>query len=769
MKVVDGAAPVARRRKLTAGIVTGALVVTATIVVLTYWRNRVREEKAVRPLPSLPSNVHQQLSGYSFTRSDGGRQIFTVHAARTVAFKQGGTTVLEDVYVEVFGQTGNRRDILRTRRCDYNTESGDLFSSGTVQMELNAPANEKARGGPEQQRSVMLETSKLYFEQQGSLLTSDEPVRYRIGPVSGTARGMSYSTKEGWLELKEDVNAEMSLKGGSAPQLPVRLTAARARYEKQKGEVRLGGPVEIGQGNRRVQAGSALITLDNRNRVVRALLEDDVQAFGHSENAQLGGSAHRVRGDFDPVSEQLRTVFAEGDVKLDSKRAGENSHLAAQQVGVNFAGEHSEAQSGMASGSVHLSVETSAGAAEQLASANLGAEKKDLTAGGLRFSFQSRGQSLKDADTVGAGRLVLAPSNPKAGERVITAGQFLMGFDQRSRLETLRGVSGSRIVFQPPKSAPAGSLAQESSADRLEAAFDPVTQTIRTVQQFGDFQFREGDRRATAEQASYQAQTNSLVLTGRPEFRDPEMRTRADRVLLNLGTDTAEGVGKVQSTHLGGFAGNGVTNVLADRVVAQRRSQTVHYKGNVRAWHGTDVIESAALDVYRNERRVSSGYRVCTSHLQPSSFVGRNGAKSETKGGTSPATIRADHLEYFDEGRKASYRGSVRFQTENTTLEADRLDAYFSGAPGAEDTELERAVADGHVRMTQPARRATGNHAEYFAQDGRMLLIGGPPTLYDVDKGFTTGQRLTFFLHDDRLLVDGGDESPTVSKHRIAQ
>jgi lipopolysaccharide transport protein LptA len=245
--------------------------------------------------------------------------------------------------------------------------------------------------------------------------------------------------------------------------------------------------------------------------------------------------------------------------------------------------------------------------------------------------------------------------------------------------------------------------------------------------------------------------------------------------VLDLRTDTAEGVGKVQSTHLGtagrgeGDRGAEPTNVLADRVVAERRSQFLHYEGNVRAWHGSDVVESSALDVYRTERRVSSGLQVRSSHLQPASLVPGATPGSGSRPEARPVVICADRLEYFDAGRRASYRGNVRLQAEMTTLEADGLDVYFSSAASVEQAELERAVAEGHVRVVQPSRRATGNHAEYFAREGKILLSGGPPTLYDAEKGFVTGQRLTFHIHDDTLRADGGDESPTVSKHRIAQ
>ena len=205
-------------------------------------------------------------------------------------------------------------------------------------------------------------------------------------------------------------------------------------------------------------------------------------------------------------------------------------------------------------------------------------------------------------------------------------------------------------------------------------------------------------------------------------------------------------------------------------MVAQRRSQVVHYEGNVRAWRGADVVESSSLDVYRMAKRMSSGSQVLTSHLQPASYAAGAAPSSGTpRRETRPLTVRADFLEYFDEGSKASYRGHVKLQTETTTMEADKMDVYFSRLGTNQESEVERAMAEGHVVVVQPGRRATGEHGEYFAGPGKIVLTGGPPTISDVEKGFTTGQRLTLFVHDDRLLVDGGDGSPSLSQHRVAQ
>ena len=102
-------------------------------------------------------------------------------------------------------------------------------------------------------------------------------------------------------------------------------------------------------------------------------------------------------------------------------------------------------------------------------------------------------------------------------------------------------------------------------------------------------------------------------------------------------------------------------------------------------------------------------------------------------------------------------------------LKADRMDVYFSRFRSQQELQVDKVVADGHVILTEPGRHATGEHGQYFAELGKVILQGGPPVLYDEQTGSTTGQSLTFFIHDDRLFVDGGDQSPALSKRRITQ
>ena len=759
------------------------------------WRSHRSEKAVVVPKP-LPSNVSQQLSGYTFTRSDNGRQIFTVRAARTIAF-QGDETVLNDVTVEVFGKAGSQHDLIRTQSCDYNRKTGALFAEGKVEIELNAPPNAKPgefsgvsdsgvpsgtdnRGKGEKGRvSVFLETSRLNFVKQGSLVISDAPVRFRAGGASGTAQGLAYATRDDWVEFKKDVVVKLARHHGDAPAAPIRLEAARLRYEKVTGIVTLWGPVSITQLDQRVSAASGQIRLDNRNRVVAAQLDGGVKAHIPLLRSVVDGDAGRLTAEFDPASSELRFIRAEEGIDARSAGDGKTSRLTAQTLRLDFSGAPARPDSGIAEGNVHITSEATSeaipAATTRHPAAGLSEARQDLEASAVRFTLADMGKFLREAETVGAGKMVLHPQNPKSGRRIISAEPLVVDFDQRGRPATMRGLANVKMIFMPAPSARPGTPDAVTTSNAMLATFDTAGRSLRSIDQNGDFRFEQGTQRAFADSAHYDSSSEIATLTGHPRMEDETTQARADRILLNTVTDDVEGIGHVQTSHLEPSGktskpgANQPTNVVADRMLAKRQSQFIHYEGNVRVWHGGDVVQSESVDVYKAERRVRTNSPVLTSLLQPA-----NERKGQADGKTAssqvtPVTIRADGLEYTDEGRKAIYRGNVQLDTQDAALRADRMDIFFSAAAKPGGSEIERALAEGNVTVVQPGRRATGERAEYFAASDKIILSGGSPAIYDEQKGFTTGRQLTFFLRDDTIFLDGGDQSPTLSKHRIPQ
>src|SRR5579872_1980348 len=183
----EGAAPnrarnFVGRRKALGRVLLALLGLVLTGVVVAYrLASHPPEQTRISSQPLLP-NTQQQLAGYSFTRSEGGREIFTVHARRTLTMKGAEASTLEGVEIEIFGKTGRQHDLLRTDRCEYEPTQGNFSCAGAVDIELNAAASDPAsatgsgessgRGG---QQTVFLETSGLSYDQDSSILTTVAP------------------------------------------------------------------------------------------------------------------------------------------------------------------------------------------------------------------------------------------------------------------------------------------------------------------------------------------------------------------------------------------------------------------------------------------------------------------------------------------------------------------------------------------------------------------------------------------------------------------
>ena len=768
------------RGKRWVSVLAGAgVVVTAAIVLGTYWLAKSTRQAPPKP-PELPKNVNQQLSGVTFTRSDNGQRLFVIHAAQTLAYRQSGSTVLKDVHVEYFGRSGKRYDILKTPQGEYNPHTGDLSTNEDVELVLNASPGQvegKTAGSGHApgeaagaRQPVYIKTSKVTSTEHGTQIESMTPVRFKLGDMSGSARGLIYGSDTGEIVLKQDVHAVFQPGKGTQSGAPIEVSASRLRYAGSAEGVQLWGPVKVHQDGRTLTASQGLISLNALNRITQVLLQGRAHAVDKTGKGQLQLQSDTLRGYLDPGTNRLSKLVAAGHVQADSSKRGALAHVEAHEIALNFDPRTHVPADGVATGQVHLAIvqarDSQNGSAK---SQSMGGRiaREALTTEKLLFSFRPQGKDLKEAETAGPGTLVLSPENPNAGDRTVTAALFFMAFDSDGHLESLRGTGGTKVVFAAAADSRDRTPAV-STGHEIVATFDPATEAMQSVEQSGDFHFRHGDLQAKGQKARNIAREQELILTGHPEVWDPTTRARADQIVLHLASDTAEAIGGVHAIHTDPRDPQALpTNVVAQRMVADRRTQAVHYEGHVRAWRGTDVVESPSLDVYRNERRVSTNSRVITSHLQPASA--RADGEKQGSSGLRPLTVRADRLEYFDEGRKARYAGNVELVTEDTRIDADRLDLYFTSGKKQADSEVERAVAEGHVKIVQPMRYAKGEKALYEAQTGKVVMTGGPPTVYDTEKGSMTGQRLTFYIHNDRLLVDGNSSAPAVSRHRVTQ
>src|SRR6202162_5632203 len=227
---------------------TLALVLAlATVAVYVQHKVMARVQKRGAP-PAAPMNVERQSNGLTFSKVDGDRKIFTVEASKSTEFRNQEASLLEEVKITIFGQQGDRHDVIRTHSCQYAKSSGAINCSGAVQIELETTAEAEAakRRGDKEAAGLAghVETRNVTFDQASGTARTSEQVTFKFPEGSGEAMGVEYNSQLGTMKLLRDV--KMALTQGSgrpgAAGQKVRVTAASLDFDRDTRLLHLEGP-----------------------------------------------------------------------------------------------------------------------------------------------------------------------------------------------------------------------------------------------------------------------------------------------------------------------------------------------------------------------------------------------------------------------------------------------------------------------------------------------------------------------------------------------
>jgi lipopolysaccharide transport protein LptA len=407
------------------------------------------------------------------------------------------------------------------------------------------------------------------------------------------------------------------------------------------------------------------------------------------------------------------------------------------------------------------------------------AQDLELTAQGMDFfmadySHADEGSHLDRAETSGAAQITVHPAAGSAQQTLVTAAKFEAHFDNSGQFTSVHGAPDARIVSQNP-----GEPDRVSTSRVVDAAFQPGS-GIQSIVQQGNVAYVDGERKAWGDRARYTPTDQVLILTGSPRVADGGMTTTASSMRLNHATGDAFAEGDVKSTYSdlkpqpGGalLSSSSPIHVIARSMSVHGTSAIALYTGDARLWQDANAVEAQSIE-FNRDRRSMVAVGSATSRTVSTVLV-----QAERSEGTSepstPIAITSTRLTYADNERKAHFDGDVTAKSSDVTITAKKMDAFLEARGPAKQSltgagKLEKIVAQDQVVITQPDRRATGDLLTYTASDDKFVLTGGPPSIFDAEHGKITGVSLTFFRHDDRVLVEGNNSSPTVTQTRVAR
>ena len=103
-------------------------------------------------------------------------------------------------------------------------------------------------------------------------------------------------------------------------------------------------------------------------------------------------------------------------------------------------------------------------------------------------------------------------------------------------------------------------------------------------------------------------------------------------------------------------------------------------------------------------------------------------------------------------------------RSDEMTMAGDGIDVVLSAAT---DT-LQEVFAEGDVDVRTAEGNATGDTARYLPTEESFTISGASATFESGGK-LAEGKQLTFVLADDRILVDGREQSRTTTKYNSSK
>ena len=317
----------------------------------------------------LGMDIEQSADGVNYTQTRKGKTIFKIHAAKAITRKTGGTTVLHDVRIDLYGDDGSRADTISGSEFEYDPRSGLATAAGPVEILMMRPGVKPAISelkpghgvrppgvnlngaavsqvmGAITDDEIHVKTSGLTFNQKTGVATTEQRVDFALRQGNGNSVGATYDSPNGHLVLDHAVELVIERDKAGAGGGPVAVHASHAEFQHDAMECQM-TQVNAEYTGGTVQTAHALIHFREDGSVVRVDGSDGVDletqkgshvtaptgwlefdAKNHPQHGLLNGGTHlEMNGPSRQVqgtSPMARLAFdAQGELSLAHMEQG---------------------------------------------------------------------------------------------------------------------------------------------------------------------------------------------------------------------------------------------------------------------------------------------------------------------------------------------------------------------------------------------------------------------------------------------------------------
>lgn len=713
-----------------------AIIAILGTVGVVYVRQMALQSQNAPKRPALLSDgIQGEAQDWCFDQSQGANPKVKICAAKMV--RTGEKIELQGLKLQLFHINATEYDLVNSDFAQFDLTERKLFSQGNVEITLAVPVE-----GPAPGRLLKIHSSGVEFSSETGEAATTRPVRFEFDRGSGSSVGAHYNPAT--RELRMDSQVWLEWLGKTPEAQAMHIEAGEAFYLENQSKVVFKPWTKLTRGGLHMEGAGTEVLLENGD--IKRADTTDGRGTQVSPGKKVEFGAKLLHILFDEHM-TVNYVLAEPQASLISTAATARTTVTADRLDLNFASVDKQSVLTKASASGKTEV-----TAEPIARPGvLTPETRVLRSDVVHMLMRPGGEEIDRVETAGPGTLDFLPNRPEQPKRNLKGDMIWIYYGPENRIEHFRSTNATtRTEMKPPRI---------TESKEILAYFDAQS-TLTRLEQNTDFRYEEGDRRANASKATFEQAKDLLTLDGAANTSDPTGRVNADRITLDQKSGDYLAEGNVSTTRQPSRKGGSsamlssqeIMQATAKRMTSTEKNQKIHYEGDARAWQGANRVTADRLDIDQEKHVMEAHGKVETQFVD----------KSAKSGVPAFTIVRAQDLEYSTETRIAHYTGGTHLERPGLTVDSKELRAFLKDS--SSDSSLDKAFADGTVRTilvtTEPGkpkrtRTGTSEHAEYYADEQKVILNGGLVKADDSVSGKSEGAQLTWLAKSDSLRMDG--------------
>jgi len=783
------------------GIIVAAAVLVLSIVgsiVYGHWRLR----RAVQDLPSrLGVQIQSTSQDFVLSKTEEGRKLFTLRAARAISFRTGGRVLLHDVEIDIYNQQNDQADTIAGKDFEYDKNNQLVIAQGEAHIVLHLPPSAHPTSTTNAEAQIIrVTTHGLVFDQKTGKATCNGEVDFQYSKSSGKSLGAQYFSKTGQLILESQVVLTTQMRDHSAV-----VHASHATYDRESLQVHLVRPRYVSSGPRGGQHGSSgaatvFLRLDGS--------AERMDAQGSVEIASAAGTGVRsssMRVNLDETNQPQQAHFF-GGVELTQNQPTEQTVGTGRDAVVDFDG-NGHAKLVTLDGSVIFRQQIEADKNDlhrTLAASHLVLHLKPMQIHQKNVKGQSSQAQLQQAKA--SGGAVFTSQNMLEGhpaqETSVAAQNMKATFASGNEMRHLDGLGQTRIRMvalngdidtstgdalsidfvngMPSAVAASQRRSNTTSAQSIQRAVQTGNVVLQQVlaKQTGATSDLGGAQNSTANagRAEYDGATDTLTLTEKPILRDGSLKMTADRLAVERASGNMLAMGSVQTTVTankqtgpgGLLSGSLATHVIAQQARVLHDSQTVIFSGQARLWQGGDSVEAPVIELSKKMQTLTAYGEESCNQCVHTTFVGQSSEPVLSKNskpakagkladGTArrgPSTFRvvSQRLLYSDAERTATFFDHVEAIGSSGDVFADRAEVFLTPAKV-------HAQKRPSLQVVEPANTSS-SHSNNSPQSSVERIVATGHVVVEQPGRRGTGTRLVYTASDEQFVLTGDAAHP---------